>query len=162
MPRQGLLTRALGVGRRWIAAGTIAAAGSSLVWAKQQLFPDLSDEQFYALVAKCRRGSSGAVQFEPYLAGDRAAVEQRRGAFKGLTLSTTRQQMLAAIVDALARASAQRLELLQSTGTRLCTRVMVSGGAGGLSDLMHRDWRGRWSFWTEDEATLRGLAILAG
>jgi sugar (pentulose or hexulose) kinase len=158
-PREGLLTRALGTGRRWIAAGTIAAAGSSLTWAHQQLFPDRSEKQFHRLVARCR--SSGSVEFEPYLAGARAAVEQRRGTFRGLTLSSTREQMLASIVDALARASAQRIELLESTGTALNRRVMISGGAGTLADLMHRDWRGRWRFWTEPEATLRGLSVLA-
>jgi xylulokinase len=158
-PRAGLLTRALGVGRLWIAAGTIAAAGSSLEWARQQLFSDLSERDFYRLIQRSQ--SRGTVEFEPYLAGDRASVEQRRGAFRGLSLSTTREQMLAAIVDALARASAERIELLNSTGTTLRRRVMISGGGGGLARVMHRDWRGRWTFWSEDEATLRGLSILA-
>ena len=31
----------------------------------------------------------------------------------------------------------------------------------GLSDLLHRDWPGKWKFKLESEATLKGLAVLA-
>src|SRR6185436_2015340 len=37
-PHPQLLTRALGVGRKWMHVATLAAAGSSLNWAKEQLF----------------------------------------------------------------------------------------------------------------------------
>jgi xylulokinase len=163
-PHEQLLTRALGTGRKWLSVGTIAAAGASLVWARQQLFADLSESQFFRLVTKLSkdRESRADVRFDPYLAGDRCAVEQKQAAFSGLTLSSTREQMLSAIVEALARASADRIELLQSTGTRIRRDVLISGGGGGaLADLMHRDWRGKWTFRVEPEATLRGVAMLA-
>ncbi|HWP41485.1 MAG TPA: FGGY family carbohydrate kinase, partial [Tepidisphaeraceae bacterium] len=132
-PHERLLTRALGVGRLWLSVGTIAAAGSSLVWAWQQLFADLDQKRFYRLVQQLAARADqarGSVEFEPYLAGDRCAVQQRRGAFTGLTLASTRRQLLAAIIDALARASARRLELLRATGTRIGREVLVSGGGG--------------------------------
>jgi hypothetical protein len=100
------------------------------------------------------------VRFEPYLAGQRTSVEQRQGEFHGLTLATTRQQMLAAIVESLARVSAERIEILQSTGTRMLRKVMISGGGDALGKIMHRDWPGKWKYWSEEEATLRGLAKL--
>jgi sugar (pentulose or hexulose) kinase len=163
-PHERLLTRALGTGRKWLCVGTIAAAGSSLVWAREQLFPELSESQFFKLVKKLSkdRESRGTVRFDPYLAGDRCAVEQKSAAFSGLTLASTRQQMLAAIIEALARASADRIELLQATGTRINRNVLISGGGdGALADLMHRDWKGKWRFRIEPEATLRGVALLA-
>ncbi|HMB95374.1 MAG TPA: FGGY family carbohydrate kinase, partial [Tepidisphaeraceae bacterium] len=164
-PNEKLLTRALGIGRRWMSVATIAAAGSSLKWAKDQLFADLSSPQFFHLVAKLAkdRDASDGVQFEPYLAGDRVSVEQRQGEFQGLTLATTRERMLAAIVESLARVSAQRIEILQSTGTKIQRNVMISGGGGDdLAKIMHRDWPGKWKFWIEEEATMRGLAKLMG
>jgi sugar (pentulose or hexulose) kinase len=73
-PHERLLTRALGTGGKWLCVGTIAAAGSSLVWARQQLFPELSESQFFKLVKKLSkdRESRGDVWFDPYLAGERS------------------------------------------------------------------------------------------
>ena len=165
VPHERLLTRGLGVGRKWLSVSTIAAAGSALYWAKRQFFPDWLPERFPRELARlARRGAAAAdsVRFEPYLAGDRASVEQRHGAFTGLTLATTREQMLAAIVESLAHESAERLSLLKQDGSvRIRRTVVVSGGKEDRLDrLMHRDWPGRWTFRAETEATLRGLGRL--
>ena len=109
VPHERLLTRGLGIGRRWLSVSTIAAAASSLYWAKVQFFPDWNLVQFRrAMAGLAARGSeaAGDVRFDPHLAGDRTSVEQRRGAFTGLTLATTREQMLAAIIESLATAGA--------------------------------------------------------
>lgn len=170
-PHERLLTRALGVGKRWMSVATLAAAGSALEWIGAQFFRDLPRPKFWKLVASLARGSktargprlppTGDVHFEPYLAGERTSVEQRWGAFTGLTLATTREQMLAAVIEALAEASAARIELFRQLGVAMRRRVMLTGGAQGeLANLFHRDWKGRWTFYVEQEATLRGLACL--
>ena len=173
LPHERLLTRALGVGPKWMSVSTLAAAGSALQWAHDQLFPDYSPTRFWKLVdelagaghraraKKVFQPPSGTVRFEPYLAGDRTSVEQRQGAFTGLTLSTTRRQMLAAVIEALAEASAARLDLFHQLGVPMRHRVMLTGGGQhGLADLLHRDWKGKWTFYVEPEATLRGLTKL--
>jgi len=99
------------------------------------------------------------VVFEPYLAGDRTSIEQRTASFTGLTLATKREHMLAAVLEALASASAARLDLLKVNGIPLRHDVVITGGAGELTSLFHRDWPGKWSFREESEATLRGLAV---
>jgi hypothetical protein len=64
-------------------------------------------------------------------------------------------------VDALARASADRLPLLRSRGVPLRRDVVLSGGvSNGLDKVLHRDWPGKWRFRVEEEATLRGLGML--
>ena len=173
MPHERLLTRALGVGRKWMSVSTLAAAGTALQWMQQQFFREMPNGRFWKLVhALAERGKAddgrgetappwGTVRFEPYLAGERTSVEQKQGAFLGLTLSTTREEMLAAVIEALAEASAARLELFRQLGVPMRRRVVVTGGAkGGLADLFHRDWKGKWTFVVEEEATLRGLAAL--
>jgi xylulokinase len=175
-PHERLLTRALGVGRKWMSVSTIAAAGSAIAWVKDQLFADLEWPRYSQIIkALARRhlrrkghGRAGAatddpaqgVVFEPYLAGERTSIEQRTASFTGLTLATTREHMLAAVLEALARASAARLDLLKVNGIPLRHDVVVTGGAAELTTLFHRDWPGKWSFKEESEATLRGLACL--
>ena len=98
------------------------------------------------------------MRFEPYMAGDRTSVEQRQGAFTGLTLATTREQMLSAIIEALAAASAARLPLLDDGSIPVLRAVVASGGSvDRLDKLMHRDWPGRWKFKPVTEATMQGL-----
>ena len=69
--------------------------------------------------------------------------------------------MLSAIIESLAEASAARLPLLRQTKATMHHDVVVSGGVqNGLDRILHRDWPGKWSFRTEEEATLRGLSCL--
>lgn len=167
-PHERLLTRALGIGpQRWMSVSTVAAAGSSLLWARTQLFRDLTEARFRALVrrlAHARRGDEAAgdgVSFDPYLAGERTSIDQRRASFGGLTLATTREHVLGAMIDALARASAERLDLLANIGVPIRRSVMVSGSAADrLDEIFQRDWPGRWRFERQTEASLRGLARL--
>jgi xylulokinase len=164
-PHERLLTRALGVGQKWLAVGTLAAVGSAIYWAKANLFADMPIEQFRKelfRLSKLGPKASGSVRFEPYMAGERTSIEQRTGAFTGLTLASTREQMLSAIIESLTTASADRLPLLKATGTRLRKQVVVSGGASDrLDKLLHRDWPGNWTYRAVTEATLRGLGTLS-
>jgi xylulokinase len=168
VPHERLLTRALGVGQRWMSVSTLAAAGSAFDWMHNQVFSDLTGGRFWKLIARLGRldfdrdpSPAGTVRFEPYLAGERTNVEQRQGAFSGLTLSTTREQMLAAVIQSLVEASAARIELFRALKIPMRRRVMLTGGsADGLAALLHREWKGRWTFHVEEEATLRGLAKL--
>lgn len=162
-PHPRLLTRALGVGRKWLQVSTLAAMASSIYWAREQFFPECSLAQFQReLRVLSRRGPrpGSTVRFEPYMAGERTSIEQRQGAFTGLTLATTRTDLLSAILEGLTAASAERLPLLRATGTPLRRTVAVSGGADRLDRLMHRDWAGQWRYRPVTDATMRGLGLL--
>jgi xylulokinase len=161
-PHERLLTRALGVGRWWMSVGTIAASGSALSWCRREMFADYSDARFWKCVADVARDRvASGLRFDPYLAGERTSIEQRRGTIDGLTLATRREDILRALVDALAKASADRLPLLRTRGVPLRRDVVLSGGVSdGLDKVLHRDWPGRWKFHAEEEATLRGLGTL--
>lgn len=195
-----LITRALGVGRRWIHASTLASAGSALTWARQTFFSEMDEKRFWTMSRKLSNSLSqtstssvesysgsgegrgparkpspqpspsvlgegdiapaSLVTFEPYLAGDRMSIEQKRASLSGLTLGTTREDILIGILRSLSRASAARIPLFQSI-RKIHPRVVVSGRAG-MTSLLHRDWPGKWTFQFEPEATLRGLYLLGG
>jgi xylulokinase len=158
-PDEHLLTRAVGIGRKWMQVSTIAAAGSAFKWANQQLFADLPEKKFHSLIKKLAHNPvPSSVRFEPYLAGDRTSLDQKTASFTGLTLATTREQLLSAMVESIAKGSANRLPLLRATGTQIHRDVLISGGMAHLmSSVLHRDWKGAWKFSTVDEATLLGL-----
>lgn len=163
VPHERLLTRALGIGRQWLMVGTLAAVASAIYWAREQFFREWPIEQFRAelfRLGKIGPKAAGTVVFEPYMAGERTSIEQRHGAFHGLTLASTREQMLSAILEGLIRASAERLPLLAASGTELLPDVIVSGGSDRLEKLMTRDWPGKWRFRSVTDATMRGLGML--
>jgi xylulokinase len=162
-PHEKLLTRALGVGRRWLVVGTMAAVASALYWAREQFYREMSKEAFVQelfRLSKLGKKASGGVTFSPYMAGERTSIEQRQGGFTGLTLATTRENLLSAMIESLIEASAARLPLLQATGTKILPKVVVSGGSDHLDKLMRRDWAGKWSFRSVTDATLRGLGTM--
>jgi len=161
-PDENLLTRALGIGKLWLSVGTLAASRSAITWAHKEFFCDLSDAQYYKLLAKLARDSNTQpVVFEPYLAGERTSIEQKYASFSNLTLATTREDLLRAIVDALAKASGARLQLLKSRGVKIHSKVFTSGGAArALHQVLYRDWPGHWTFKSEQEASLRGLSMI--
>jgi xylulokinase len=163
-PHENLLTRAVGVGKRWLSVSTQAAAGSAIDWARQNFFREMPTAKFYTLVSKLAKqiqidGEEETVHFENYLAGSRTDLEQRTSSMTGLSLATTREDMLAAILRSLARESAARMRLIMEVNPiQLRRRVLLTGGVqGGLSDLLHRGWPGKWTFKEEEEATLRGV-----
>lgn len=162
-PHEKLLTRALGIGKRWLQVGTLAAVASALYWAWEQCYREMTKDQFVEemfRLAKLGQKASGGITFEPYMAGERTSIEQRKAAFTGLTLATKRENLLSAIIEALIKASAERLPLLEGTGTKILRNVAVSGGSDRLDELMRRDWPGRWTFRAVTDATMRGLGTL--
>src|SRR4051812_20037822 len=133
-PHENLLTRAVGVGKRWLSVSTQAAAGSAIDWARQNFFSEMPSAKFFKLISKLASqidldDEDEGVRFENYLAGSRTSLEQRTASFTGLSLATTREQMLRAILLSLARDSAERLRLMTKVNSvRIRREVLLTGG----------------------------------
>lgn len=161
VPHERLLIRALGVGRRWVAVSTLAAAGSALDWIKHQLFADLDWKTFGRLMMRLGRDRARTeVRCTPWFAGDRMAIEQPAASFAQLSLATTRQDLLRSLLEALIAASDERLAVLRRQPVRIKTSVMASATRSGLGRVLRRNWPGQWTVHTMDDATLRGLGKL--
>jgi sugar (pentulose or hexulose) kinase len=82
------------------------AGGFALDWFHEQFARELTDEQFYGeCVARALSEfeKDGEVTFDPYLTGDRQSMERKAGAWHGLTLASTREEMLAALLKSMNR-----------------------------------------------------------
>lgn len=174
-----VLWRPLGTGKhvkpRWLAVSTMAAGGSSIKWMRDQFFKELSHKQFWKLLAKTiteiesqeshrtqKQDNPPSARFLPLLAGDRTSLEEMQGEFSGLTLATTREDMLAAVIQALAIDNRRRLESLQAVH-RIEAEVFTMGGEQTLARHLHRHWPEpkRWKFTPLEGEAMPGLGKLA-
>ncbi|HUO08383.1 MAG TPA: FGGY family carbohydrate kinase [Phycisphaerae bacterium] len=172
-PAAGLLSRPVGTrGKKgeaeWLAILTIAAAGSSIAWARRELFPDISDPAWKkTLAAACRQATPDTLDDEtlpaciPEFSGRRAAIDQGTGgAFFHLHLATTREQLLAALLRGLVRQSASHYQTLSHL--HCPTREVFSmGGATDLATRMHAAWKGKHTFKKLEGDSMAGLVQLA-
>ncbi len=159
-PHRRLLTRSLGIGRKWLSVSTLAAAGSAIEWARRELFRDLSWPEFARKARRAARSGS-RLEFTADLGGDRMSIEQKTATLSGLTLASSRDDILAALLDGLSEASARRLEDLAVNPVRPRRKVFVTGGVMKVTGaVMYRNWPGHWSFHYEADATLRGLGTM--
>ncbi len=168
-PAEGLLTRPVGTSHafpnRWLAVRTLASAGSGLQWARDTLFSDATDAQWAKLTRTAAKAptTDQSPQCHPTVAGERASLRQPpRPSFSKIRLSTTPEQLLAAIIQGLVAESTHSYQLLAKIHPPART-VFTMGGASALGDAMHAAWPAHppptYQKLTGDG--LRGLVLLA-
>jgi len=75
--------------------------GFGLEWFRKQFCREMDTDDFYdAYLTRCidEGGEGSIVRCDPYLAGDRQSLKVKRARFRGLTLNTTREEMLYALL----------------------------------------------------------------
>lgn len=80
------------------------AGGFAVDWFYNQFCRDLTKEDFYGiyLIQTIEQYADKThAKFSPYLTGDRQCLEKKTGAWHGLTLSTTREEMLSALLKSI-------------------------------------------------------------
>ena len=131
---------------RWHAMGVMLSAAGSLRWLRDAL-GGASYEELLAEAAAWPPGAEGLL-FQPYLAGERTphADPAARGAFVGLSLRHDRGALVRAVLEGVAYALRDSLELLRELGVPV-ELGRVSGG-GARSEL-----------WLEILASVLGLPL---
>ncbi|HHT24077.1 MAG TPA: FGGY-family carbohydrate kinase [Clostridiaceae bacterium] len=82
------------------------AGGFGIDWFFEQFCAEMSEKEFYREYipeALNEWKEDGMVTFAPYLTGDRQSLEQKTGAWNGLTLGATKKEMLAAMLKSMNR-----------------------------------------------------------
>lgn len=139
----------------WIYQGAMSHTGSSLNWCREQLCPDMvqgGGDPFDHLTqqADCQScpGANGVV-FLPYMMGERSPVwdPYARGIFFGLSLNTTRADMIRAVLEASGYGILQMMKLAEETTGKKITSFSAVGGAS------------KSNLWTQIKADITGADI---
>ena len=117
---------------KWHAMGVMLSAAGSLSWLRNATDPDATYDQLLKEAEKWPPGTEGLI-FLPYLAGERTphADPDATGAFVGLTLRHDRGALTRAVLEGVAFALRDSLDLTEELGGRPKTGRVSGGGARG-------------------------------
>lgn len=138
-PQGRLHTFCHAVRGKWHMMGVSLTAGGSLQWFVERLCPELGERAYEVLGSEAEQvppGSEGLF-FLPYLQGERTphADPNARGCFIGLTLKHGRGHLARAVMEGVAYALRDSLEIIRQLGVPV-KQIRASGG-GARSPL----WR---------------------
>lgn len=123
----------------WYILGAILAAGLCLRWLRNTLGMETVPDAYPRLSAEAAATPLGAdgLLFQPYLAGERTPHMDplARGSFVGLNLHHTRGHLARAVMEGVAFALRQTLEISLNLGGNVET--LIAAGGGGESPV----WR---------------------
>ena len=104
------------------------AVGGALRWWRELMGGDMSYDEMTALAAQSEPGA-GNLLFLPYLSGELQPINDgnARGVFIGLNMTTTRAQMVRAVMEGTAFAIAHNALVAAQVGTPI-TEVRAVGG----------------------------------
>jgi sugar (pentulose or hexulose) kinase len=88
---------------RWLAMRTVGAGGASLEWFRNNFCREMSRDHFYNeyLATVLSSPARPDARFHPFLSGDRHRIRQKTGSFTGLSLNSTREDFLLALVHGI-------------------------------------------------------------
>jgi xylulokinase len=152
------LTRQFGVGSAFMHCTHNPVGGAALGWLRELCFRDQSEQEYYERTIPAAEEHRTKVTLDPpYLGGDRLEIEAHRAAFRDLTLTTDRLDLLAAVLEAMRRQHRKALADL-GLGERF-QRIFLSGGGAEVVHMLLPEYAGAAVHMLE-EGSLRGVARL--
>jgi xylulokinase len=158
----------LGVaGGKYVVANNHDTSGLCLQWMRDDVLGGTDYDELNALAAAAPPGS-GDVLFAPWLTGERSPIDDRnaRGGFHNVSLSTSRRDLVRAVMEGVAYNDRWLHESVEKFAKRRLDHIRIIGG-GAQSDLwcqIHADVMDRTIERVAEPwfANLKGAAIFAG
>ncbi len=158
MPSPRHLTRLSGVGASYVQVTHNPVGGAALDWIHELCFRDQSRADFFSTTLSEALNHPTRVTLDPpFLGGDRLEIDAHRAAFRDLKLTTRRLDLLAALLQAMARRHREALAALgQGPPFR---RIFLSGGGADLVRRLLPEYQAA-NVQELQEASLYGVARL--
>jgi len=141
----------------------ITTGGFALEWFRSQFCREMSQEEFYHSYLKklLKKKMSYRVNFNPHLAGDRTSLRQKKASFSGLTLSTTRDDCMFALMEGTVGRMKKTLQKMAKLIDLNKTIYLTGGGANeALIDYKRRLFSG-FNIVVKNNCSLAGCAFMA-
>jgi xylulokinase len=156
----------------WITLFVLNAGSKAFEWFHRQFCRDLTEEQFYgeympSVLTGFLAGDDVAAAeaalptYVPYLAGSRYHTERLTGSFDGLSLETTREDLLVSMVRGNAAYHGEHFSEVSSM-ISVAGRAAISGGGARIGGMIEarRRWMADLEYEYQDQSSLLGAALL--
>jgi sugar (pentulose or hexulose) kinase len=131
LPSPRRLTRLFGVGNSYVHVTHNPVGGTALEWVRGLCFGEQSEKVFFEHTVQAALERSTRVTLDPpFLGGDRLEIEAHRAAFRDLELTTHREDLLAAVLQAMMRGHHGALAAL-GVGEQF-ERIFLTGGGAEI------------------------------
>ena len=157
---------------RWLTFFVLNAGGEALDWFRRVACSELGDDEFYGeyvprVLDQFLRGpdpdarEAELPEYVPYLGGSRYSLERLKGHLAGLTLETTREDLLLGLIRGNATYLGGHLREVAEL-VPIGRRVGISGGGARIPGMLEarRRWTGDFEYVFQDQSSLLGAAIL--
>ena len=155
---------------RWLSFFVLNTGGKALEWFYKNFCRDMSEQAFYteyipsvldAFFADPSREET-LPGYVPFLGGSRYSLEPLKAEFSGVTLETTRDDFLLAIIRGNALYHKQHLDEVRGS-IKLGKVVMTSGGSATIRGYLEakKRWTGDFEYRYQDQCSELGAAMLA-
>jgi xylulokinase len=157
---------------RWLTFFVLNAGGEALDWFRRTACGELSPDEFYGsyvpgvldaflLGPDPDAREADLPEYVPYIGGSRYSLEPLTGRFSGLTLQTTRDDLLLSIIRGNAMYLGGHLAEVAEI-VHLGDRIGISGGGARIRGMLEarRRWTGDFEYEFQDQSSLLGAALL--
>lgn len=126
-PETAVHTFCHAVPNKWYQMGVMLSATGSLDWLSRMLDSDVAT---LSKLVPSEASGPGTVQFLPYLNGERTPHNDARalGTFMGLSASTSRGDLVRAVMEGVSFGLRDCLESIRSTGAKVSEVIATGGG----------------------------------
>jgi xylulokinase len=142
----------------------ITTGGFAIEWFRKNFYEAMDVNEFYnqyLVDVIGNRMDPGTVKFLPYLAGDRQSLMKKRGGFHGLTLGSTKEEMLVSLLYGTHDPLLKTLEIAKKS-IQLNNTIKVTGGLANDSySQLKKVLFKKYNMEVVDDCTIIGNAKLA-
>ena len=157
---------------RWFTFFVLNTGGKALEWFHSVFLQDMPEARFYeeyipSVLAgffasgDLDRREEALPEYTPFLGGNRYTLDRMKAAFSGLTLETTREDLLLAVIRGNALYHGRHLAEVGAM-VQLGRKVSTTGGGAripGYTAAKMR-WTGEFEYEYQDQSSLLGAAML--
>jgi xylulokinase len=159
---------------RWLTFFVLNTGGEALEWFRRTFCREMDTEAFHdaylpnVLEAFLADPDIDARErelpvYDPHLGGSRYSLERLKGGFDGLTLQTTREDLLVSLVRGNMTYLGRHLEDI-SGQLPMGKKIGISGGGAKVRGMLaaRRRWTGQFEYAYQDQSSMVGAAMLGG